>query len=274
MNDPRKDVYADLHGGQMKAEEQTYRLSADRILTILAEYLQPASVLDVGCGLGAWLAVLQSRGVDDLRGIDGPWLKPADAVCDASLLEVTDLEAGFDLGRRFDLVLCLEVAEHLSPQAAERFVESLARHSSAILFSAAIPFQGGHHHLNERFLSYWASLFAKHGFQPLDIIRGRIWHDQQVVWWLRQNVVLFAHADLIAANASLKQAAEQRTPISVVHPDFYFQRVRDLLTQLEQFEQVEAALRQGGMFSAAMTPQGLTITRVDPGKKPFARQRK
>jgi len=262
MNDPRKDVYHDLHGGQMKAEEQAYRVSADRILTIFGEYLQPKSVLDVGCGPGAWLSVLQGRGVTDVVGIDGPWLKLEDAVCDPALLQVTDLEAGFDLGRRFDLVICLEVAEHLSPAAAERFVESLARHSAAILFSAAIPFQGGHHHVNERFLSYWASLFAKHAFQPLDIIRGRIWHDQQVMWWLRQNIMLFAHKDLIETNASLKRIAEHQGPISVVHPDVYTQRIRDLLAQLEQFKKLEATLRQGGRFNARVTPQGLTITRV------------
>ena len=64
MNDPRKDVYQDLHSGQMKAEEQAYRVSADRILTIFGEYLQPKSVLDVGCGPGAWLSVLQGRGVN------------------------------------------------------------------------------------------------------------------------------------------------------------------------------------------------------------------
>jgi SAM-dependent methyltransferase len=262
MNDPRKDVYEDLHGGQLKAEEQANRFSADRILDIVAEYLQPASVLDVGCGLGTWIAALQRRGITDVRGIDGPWLDPKDAVCDPSVLQVTDLEAGFDLGRRFDLLVCLEVAEHLSPAAAERFVESLARHSSAILFSAAIPFQGGHHHVNERFLSYWVTLFTKHAFQPLDIVRGRIWHDQQVHWWLRQNVVLFAHKDLIATNASLKRVAEHQGPVSVVHPDVYTQRIRDLLAQLEQLKKVEAALRQGGTFKSTVTPQGLTITKV------------
>jgi SAM-dependent methyltransferase len=267
MNDPRKAAYEDLHSGQMKAEEQAYRLSADRILTILGEYLQPASVLDVGCGLGTWISVLQARGIKDVLGIDGPWLDPKQAVCDPSVLQVTDLEAGFDLARRFDLVVCLEVAEHLSAAAAERFVESLTRHSSAVLFSAAIPFQGGHHHLNERFLSYWVSLFDKHEFQPLDIVRGRIWHDQQVMWWLRQNIVLFAHKDLIESNPGLKRAAASRTPISVVHPDVYAQRIGDLHAQLEQYKNLEGVLRQGGLFSSSVTPQGLSVTRVSGGIK-------
>ncbi|MSP46158.1 MAG: class I SAM-dependent methyltransferase [Xanthobacteraceae bacterium] len=103
MNDARGDIYNDLHAGQLKAQEQENRQSADCILDILWQYLQPKSALDVGCGLGTWLAALQGRGVKDLRGIDGPWLKPADAVCDPALLQVCDLESKFALGRTFDL---------------------------------------------------------------------------------------------------------------------------------------------------------------------------
>ncbi len=263
MSDVREDVYGDLHSKQLKAEEQANRFSADRILSILWEYLQPNSVLDVGCGIGTWLSVMQERGIRDAHGIDGPWLDPKNAVCNSSVLQVTDLESDFDLGRRYDLVVCLEVAEHLSPGAAERFVASLVRHSSAILFSAAIPFQGGHHHVNEQFLSYWITLFSKHALQPLDIIRGQIWHEPQVLWWLRQNVVLFAHRDLIAANEKLRHVAGQnQTPVSVVHPEIYLSRVQNLLAQLEQFKKVEAVLRQGGLFNCQMTPKGLTVTRL------------
>ena len=254
MNDIRTHAYNDLHNGQLKAEEQANQYSANRIVDILDKYIQPASVLDVGCGIGTWLAVMRSRGVEDLCGIDGPWLRPQDAVCDPSILQVADLESGFDLGRQFDLVICLEVAEHLSPQAAEGFIKSLTHHSSAILFSAAIPFQGGHHHVNEQFLSYWVTLFEKHGFQPNDIIRREIWHDQRVLWWLRQNVVLFARNDLIKANESLRRSLTV-TPVSVVHPDVYISRIKELLAQLEQFKQLNAFLRQGGSFKSEVTAQ-------------------
>ena len=265
MIDTRPDVYSDLHGGQLKSQAENNRHSAEAILDILWEYVRPSSVLDVGCGIGTWLKALQARDVVEVRGIDGPWLDRSEVACDPALVEVRDLEAGFDLGRQFDLVICLEVAEHLSAAAAERFVASLTRHAPGVLFSAAIPFQGGHHHVNEQFLSYWVTLFAKHGYHPLDLFRGRIWNDEHVLWWLRQNIVLFADETLITNNAGLRSAARcNEAPVSVVHPDMYMSRIQELLKVLDQFKQVETFLREGGVFRSRVTPQGaIDLQRLD-----------
>jgi 2-polyprenyl-3-methyl-5-hydroxy-6-metoxy-1,4-benzoquinol methylase len=257
MSDPRAGAYKDLHQGQLSPQERENRQSAECILDILWEYIQPSSALDVGCGLGSWIAALQGRGVRDVRGIDGPWLSKNAVVCDPSLLQICDLESDFALGCSFDLVVCLEVAEHLSSAAAERFVASLVRHAPVILFSAAIPFQGGHHHVNEQFLSYWVTHFARHGFDLLDLFRGRIWNDQRVIWWLRQNLVLFAHKDLIMANEKLQHAIRtSHGPASIVHPDVYLSRMQMLSTQLEHYRQVERYLRQGGTFRSTITANG------------------
>jgi SAM-dependent methyltransferase len=265
MSDARSDIYGDLHEGQLKAQEQANRQSAERILDILWDYLQPQSVLDVGCGIGTWLAVLQSRGINDVRGIDGPWLKSADVVCDRALLQVCDLEVKFAVGRVFDLVVCLEVAEHLSSAAAEQFISSLVSHSQAVLFSAAIPFQGGHHHVNEQFLSYWAAHFAKHDFQPIDIFRGRIWNDPQIMWWLRQNLVLFVHKDIVRTNDKLSRAAsEHQGPISIVHPDMYLSRLQGLVAQLNQLQKLGEYLRAGGTFRSDVGADGqISLTRLE-----------
>jgi SAM-dependent methyltransferase len=264
VSDARERIYQDLHQGQLKAQEEAGRFSADCIIDIIWQYLQPTSVLDVGCGIGTWLAALQNRGINDLRGVEGPWVATADLACDRALVQVCDLEMGIDLGRRFDLVICLEVAEHLSPQAAERFVASLVKHSSAILFSAAIPFQGGHHHVNEQFLSYWVAHFARHRYQPLDIIRGHIWDDSRVLWWLRQNIVLFAHDDLIDRNERLRSASgAHRRPLSIVHPDIYLSRLQQLLKDSNQFQQLYAYLRTGGVFRASVKDGRLDITKID-----------
>ena len=264
MADTREDVYQDLHRGQLKSEEASNRFSADFILGILWDYIQPNSVLDVGCGIGTWLSAIQSRGVRDVCGIDGPWLNTVDVTCDRSLVQVRDLEADFDLGRRFDLVVCLEVAEHLSPGAADRFIANLVRHSSAVLFSAAIPFQGGHHHVNEQFLSYWIERFARHGFQPLDFIRGRIWDDARIRWWLRQNIILFAHEQLITGSERLSAiSATHVRPTSIVHPDIYLSRLQILQNQINQFQQLAALLRTGGTFRARVGGDGrIDITKI------------
>ncbi|MBO0696584.1 MAG: class I SAM-dependent methyltransferase [Verrucomicrobia bacterium] len=263
MTDCRWNIYQDLHN-QLNTEEASNRFSAECILDILWDYMQPSSVLDVGCGIGTWLAALQSRNVKDVYGIDGPWLNPGNLTCDRSLVQVCDLEAGFNLGRRFDLVVCLEVAEHLSPNAAEHFVESLTKHSAAILFSAAIPFQGGHHHVNEQFLPYWIERFARHCFQPLDIIRGRIWDDSRIPWWLRQNIVLFAHKELIGRSERLSAAlAAYSRPTSIVHPDVYLSRLQGLQNQIHQFQQIAAFLRTGGTFRTKVRSDGrIDVTKI------------
>jgi hypothetical protein len=142
LSDPRREVHADLQGRQLQAEEAKNARSAERVLEIVFRYYQPASVLDVGCGLGTWLKVAAAIGVRDIHGMDGPWLDLSRLQIDPRCVEMRDLEQGFDLGRRFDLVICLEVAEHLVPSAAEGFIAALTRHAPAVLFSAAIPYQG------------------------------------------------------------------------------------------------------------------------------------
>src|SRR5262245_51325328 len=202
--DPRHPIYDHLHGDQLSRQDARNRASARTILGIVFGYVSPRSVLDVGCGLGTWLSVAQGLGVADVRGVEGPWLDASRLCVDGALVTACDLERGFSLDRRFDLAVCLEVAEHLAAEAAEPLVASLAAHSDLVLFSAAIPHQGGHHHVNEQFPDYWAAHFARHGFRPVDLIRPRIWDDPAVLGWLRQNTLLFAHERAIAANDGLR----------------------------------------------------------------------
>ena len=223
--DPRQEVYADLHAGQMQQQEDQNRHAALRILGILREFTEPHSLLDVGCGLGTWMSAAQSLGIAYVQGIEGPWLDAAAVVVEPALVQALDLESPFSLGRRFDLVICLEVAEHLSAAAAPAFVESLVRHSELVLFSAAIPGQGGHHHVNEQFPDYWAELFARRGYVPLDLFRARIWQDRSILWWLRQNVLLFATEGALAGNEKLRAAQSHGGPLAIVHPDVYLSRI-------------------------------------------------
>jgi len=252
--DARRAIYQDLHSRQLAPQDAANVASARRILDIVADYWRADSVLDVGCGLGAWLKVAQAGGIADVKGIDGAWLEPGRLQIDPSLVEVLDLEQSFDLGRGFDLVICLEVAEHISAEAADRFIASLTRHAPMVLFSAAIPHQGGHHHVNEQFLPYWVERFAQHGFSPLNVIRGKIWDDRSVLWWLRQNVLLFARQDVIAGDERLQRAAVESAaqPLSVVHPDVYLPRMR-AAAQLRRLAEVVAG---GGLFRVTVEKDG------------------
>src|SRR6185437_16419734 len=99
-------------------------------------------------------------------------------------------------------------------------------HGDVVLFSAAIPGQGGHHHVNEQFPDYWSAHFARHGFRPLDLIRPRIWNDNAVLWWLRQNTLVFAHDRVIAGNEKLRRESLIPRPLSLVHPAVYLMKTR------------------------------------------------
>ena len=149
---------------------------------------------NVGCGVGTWLAVLLEKGVGTVRGYDGPWVQANQLVIPRDSFQNIDLghPEGVRPDRRFDLAICLEVAEHLPPERAGDLVHSLCSLSDIVLFSAAIPGQGGVHHVNEQWPAYWAARFAGLGYKAIDTIRFRIWEDDEIPYWYRQNLVVYA----------------------------------------------------------------------------------
>jgi SAM-dependent methyltransferase len=174
--------------------------SARAIIHLLLQHLPISSVLDVGCATGAWLKEWRTAGIAGLCGVDGAYVNRDDLQIAPSEFNVRDLSQSFNLGRVFDLVQSLEVAEHLPVASAEQFVASLARHAGGlILFSAAPPGQGGEFHINEQPFAYWRSLFQQHGYQPFDPIRPSIAGRRDISFWYRFNVLLYVRADRISA---------------------------------------------------------------------------
>jgi SAM-dependent methyltransferase len=195
--------------------EDVVESSARRVVPLLCALLEPRSVLDVGCGRGTWLRVFEDHGVEDFVGVDGGHVAADTLEIAPSKFRAHDLESPLDLGRRFDLVVSLEVAEHLGPQVASAFVGSLVSHAPAVLFSAAIPYQGGPGHVNEAWQSEWAARFAEHGFAPLDVIRPEVWRDERVAFWYAQNTILYTDA---ATRARVAPNTVASGPLDVVHP--------------------------------------------------------
>lgn len=259
----RQILYEDLHARQLEAEEGQNRHSAETILKLLFHHFQPASVLDVGCGLGTWLSVVQSMGVGEITGIDGPWIEKSNLRVPKDVVMIRDLERPFDLGRRYDLAICLEVAEHLDEKDARSFVTSIAAHADVVLFSAAIPFQGGHHHINEQWPDYWRALFGAIGYDVLDFIRPEIWWDDSVLWWLRQNVVVYVKANLLGAGGPFGSIKRNMAPLSVVHPEVYTSRLQIAHATLAEHQQLMALLGDGGTFSVKKESNGsITISKL------------
>jgi SAM-dependent methyltransferase len=196
------------------------RGSAEVIVPIVVDLLRPNSVLDVGCGRGTWLDVFRSAGVTTIVGVDGPHVVPADLEIPADAFVQHDLSVPVQLGRTFDLVVSLEVAEHLDADLAPAFVSSLAAHGPAVLFSAAIPFQGGAGHVNERWPSYWAKLFATHGYIPVDVVRPAVWRNDHVAFWYAQNTLLYVD-DETATNIARGSDTHPGSALDLVHPALF-----------------------------------------------------
>lgn len=153
----------------------------------------PRSLLDVGCGTGNWLRAAADLGVIDIFGVDGIIAQQALHIS-RDLIERRDLSIPFNLGRRFDLVICLEVAEHLPEASAEMLISSIVSHSDTVLFSAAYPGQAGQNHINSQWPAYWQEHFNRRGFKCDDSARWQIWDDSRIEPWYRQNI-FWAHLD-------------------------------------------------------------------------------
>jgi SAM-dependent methyltransferase len=164
--------------------------SAHPIVASLCGPLLIKSVADFGCGEGAWLSVWKDAGAT-VMGVDGPYVDLRRLRIDPAEFRAADLSGPIALGRRFDLVQSLEVAEHLSADKAEIFVHTLVAHGPLVLFSAAVPGQGGEHHVNERPLGYWRGLFRQRGYLAVDYLRPLICNDADIAWWYRYNILLY-----------------------------------------------------------------------------------
>ena len=202
--------------------------SAQVIVPMVVRLLQPKSVVDVGCGTGEFLLVFRQHGVQDTLGVDGGWINREKLVIPPAQFHAADLEKPIKIDRVFDLAVCLEVAEHLAPEVATTFVEALTSFAPVVLFSAAIPFQEGRHHVNEQWPEYWATLFSRKGFVPIDCFRRFIWNNEDVSFWYAQNMLLYARRDHIENHTSLRVELERTEShtLAMVHPRLYFPKAK------------------------------------------------
>jgi SAM-dependent methyltransferase len=180
--------------------------SAAKVVPVVGAATGARSVVDFGCGLGAWLSVWKASGAA-VHGVDGPYVNQDRLLIDKAEFEPLDLVAPIDLGRRFDLVQSLETAEHLAAARAAGFVANLVAHADKVLFSAAVPGQGGEHHVNEQPLEYWRGLFRAHGYAAVDIVRPSLRDDPEVQAWYRCNSILYVKHEAVAALSDTARAA-------------------------------------------------------------------
>jgi hypothetical protein len=206
----------------LKERQDTARIIVKDVL----EVTSAQSILDVGCGLGIWLSVAKSLGVKTIKGIDGPWLDglPLQIAHDDIILH--DLRVPLELKQFFDVCFCLEVAHQLEEVYADSLIKLLVSASNFIVFSAAIPFQGGFQNFNGQWPSYWMEKFRAHGYMLFDILRPQHWANESVFWWVRQNTLIFVRKNVAERYISLDKKPAPPKILDVVHPEFFVQRVR------------------------------------------------
>lgn len=203
-------------------EEHAYR-SARVVIPLVNELFKPGSVIDIGCGTGAWLKAWNEIGIDDFLGVEGPYVQNQRVLIPPDKIIYKDLKQSLDLGKKYDLAMSLEVAEHLPASNADSFIQSLISASNVVLFSAAIPGQEGTYHINEQYPEYWASIFQKVGYIPIDCIRPKIWKNTSVEFYYRQNILVFIKKENLKNYPSLYAEAMSTNPeyLSRIHPEFF-----------------------------------------------------
>ena len=202
-------------------DETVHNMTSPNIVTpMILDIIKAESIVDFGCGIGTWLKAFKDNGVKEVLGLDGNWVN-FDLLykhIDKHEFRCIDLEKPITLEKKFDLVISLEVAEHINELYADTFVKSLVDAGEIILFSAAIPGQGGLNHLNEQWPSYWIEKFKVHNYFFHDIIRGKLWDIPQIESFYKQNMFIIAHKNI---NLPFDNFAH----FDIVHPKMFQSKV-------------------------------------------------
>jgi SAM-dependent methyltransferase len=191
-------------------------MSAKEIIPILINRYRPFSVVDVGCGTGAFAREFLDNGVSDVLGYEGEWMRKVKTLLQKDKYVYVDISKELRTSRTYDLCLCLEVAEHLDYSSARTLVSTLTSLSPRVVFSAAIPHQGGNHHVNEQWPEFWALLFAEKGFSLEWDPRLLIWNNSNIASCYRQNLLVFEKVT----------TKESTIPLSLVHPEAWNSAMR------------------------------------------------
>ncbi|RVQ67591.1 methyltransferase domain-containing protein [Croceicoccus ponticola] len=201
--------------------------SARAILPPLLRLFDAHSLLEVGCGNGHWTQSARDVGIDDYNVVDGPWNNREHLLVENDRFIEANLSVPLKLGRRYDMAICLEVAEHVQQASAATLVASLCDAADVVLFGAAIPLQGGYGHINEQWPSWWRDLFAARGYRAFDLVRPRHWDDASIHYWYRQNTFVYVRESDAAALATAQEAERESggalALFDAVHPEKYIE---------------------------------------------------
>ncbi len=214
--------------------------AATEVLPFVFNMIHPVSVADIGCGTGSWLKVAKTLGARQVLGVDGIRVDQAMLCIEPGEFLQHNLALPLITDNKFDLAICLEVAEHLAEKDADNIVDILAGLSDVILFSAGIPGQGGQFHENEQWPAYWQQKFEDRGCYPIDNLRPVFWDNARVDWWYRQNMLLYVKKNAVDR---LNLTAAAKLP-AYIHPELLKLKQQMLQEKQQHIDYLEDIVRR------------------------------
>ncbi len=241
-----EQFYRNQAGGSLK--------SADVIVPLINSLIKPKSVIDIGCGVGTWLSVFEKYNVN-VCGFDGDYVKRDTLLINKENFCAKDLSREISCKDRYDLAISVEVAEHLPQERSASFVKELTQLAPVVVFSAAIPFQGGENHINEQWQNYWVELFRQSDYYAFDCIRPQVWENNLVDWWYRNNMLIFCSRAEIENHPVLTKWPNNLADdmsFNLVHPVVYLNKQKALLEYKRKFTQAVVLSGTALLFALLM----------------------
>jgi len=236
--------------------------SASKYLSHLFRCYRPSSIVDFGCGIGSWLYAAERLGVDRLIGLDGPWVGEDQLLTKKCEFHAVNFQSLGKTDLKCDLAISVEVAEHFDQAFADDFVELVSGAADLIIFGAAIPGQGGEHHVNEQPQSYWVEKFAARGFVCYDYFRPAFWDDDEVEYWYRQNTLLFVRASSLSRYPFLSGMSSTFV-LDVIHPELFRRKKRMPLRRADVLREAAIELESEDLELALLLMRKAAKARPD-----------
>lgn len=193
--------------------------SAKIVLKLISSIYEPQTVVDFGCGVGSWLKAAKEIFNGKVLGFDTHIYDGFNMNIDKSEYSMLDITIPLNTTKMFDMAICVEVLEHIEEKYSDEVIKTLCKQSEFIIFSAAVPLQGGTGHVNEQPISYWANKFSKHGYLAIDYLRPHIWNNENVDLWYRNNIIIYVSEKLYFR---LRQKISLKTyPLDILHPQMH-----------------------------------------------------
>lgn len=154
----------------------------------LIEKFGMTNVVDFGCGMGDYIKRIMDLGYK-CEAYDG---NPNTPSLTNGIGKVLDFSEKFNLNRKFDLVMSLEVGEHIPKEYENIYINNICNHSNNyILISWAIIGQSGDGHVNCQNNDYVIKEMDKNGFEYDELNSINLRNLTTNAWWFKNTIMFF-----------------------------------------------------------------------------------